>query len=121
MVNINQIERGVARYVDAEIMPKLNNVEAITRVFAGAIIGIVVKGLGGILESYTSNPALAMLGIVDDSKNIDIDLMIPEIKKNIPSEGIRWDIIHPVKKVLIVSLTFHEDDIDRLHQYIVQS
>lgn len=119
MVSINQIERGVARYAESEIMPKLN-VGGLARIAIGTAVGVVVKRVGTILETYTGAPALAMLGVVDENKNIDIDLLIPEIKKSIPSDGIHIDIPNPLTGTPLASMKFHAEDIDRLHQYIMQ-
>ena len=120
MVNINQIERGVARYAESEILPKLN-VGGLARIAIGTAVGVVVKRVGTILEAYTGAPALAMLGVVDTGKNIDLDLLMPEVKKSIPAEGIHVEIPNPLTGTPLAAMTFRADDVDRLYQYIVQS
>lgn len=120
MVSINQIERGVARYAESEILPKLN-VGGLARIAIGTAVGVVVKRVGAILEAYTGAPALSMLGVVDSARNVDIDLLVPEIKRSIPSEGLHVEIPNPLTNAPLASMTFHADDVDRLYQYIIQS
>ena len=119
MVSIGQIERGIARYVDNEIMPNIHQ-SGLAKIAIGTAAGIIVQRVGRMIDQYTSNPALQALGLVDAEKNIDLDLLVPELKKNIPDEGFKVRIPNPLTGADMVAMTFHRDDVDRLHQYIMQ-
>ena len=119
MVSLNQIERGAARYVDNEILPKINK-GGLAKVAIGTAAGVLVQRMGRLIETYTDNPMLAALGVVDAEHNVDLDLLMPEIKKNFPDEGVRITVPNPLTGAELVAMTFKREDIDRLHQYIMQ-
>ena len=119
MVSLNQIERGAARYVDNEILPKINK-GGLAKVAIGTAAGVLGQRMGRLIEKYTNNQMLAALGIVDAEHNVDLDLLIPEIKKSFPDEGVRVAVPNPLTGAELVAMTFHREDIDRLHQYIMQ-
>lgn len=111
MVTIAKVEQGVAAYLDSELMPKLPST-GIEKVLAGTAMGLVIRRSGKILEGLKSNKTVQMLGIMDAEGNVDVDLLKEELKKNIPQDGVKVDV--PV----IGTLTFHKDDVDKLHEYI---
>lgn len=111
MVTIDKIEHGIAAYLDGELIPKLPST-GIEKVLTGTTMSLLIRRLGKILESYKNDKTVRMLEIVDEEGNVDIDLICEELKKNIPSEGVKMDV------PIIGSLTFHEDDVDKLYEYI---
>lgn len=111
MVSINKIEQGVAAYLDSELMPKLPN-SGFEKVLAGTALSLAIRRSGNILDSYKNNKAVQMLGIMDKDGNVDVDVLAEELKKNIPTEGVKVDV------PIIGALTFHKDDVDKLHEYI---
>lgn len=86
MVSVNQIEQGLGRYLDTELMPKLPD-KTLYKIGIGAAVSIAVKRLGRVVECLKSNPIIKALDIIDDSGNVDIDVVIDELKKQIPEEG----------------------------------
>lgn len=114
MVTIDKIERGVATYLDNELMPQLPST-GIEKVMAGTAIGLLIRRFGFIIESYKGSKTVQLLGIMDEEGNVDVDIVADELKKNIPPEGIKMEL--PV----IGNLKFHKDDITKLHEYIIES
>ena len=53
-----------------------------------------------------------MLGIMDSEGNVDIDVLAEELKKNMPKGGVRVDV------PIIGALTFKDNDVDKLYEYI---
>lgn len=111
MVTIAKIEQGIAAYLDAEIMPQLPS-SGLEKVLAGTVMSLFIKRSGKIIEGYKENKAVQMLGIMDADGNVDVDVLAEELKKNIPSDGVKVEV--PV----IGKMTFHKDDVDKLHEYI---
>lgn len=111
MVTIAQIKQGVAAYFDSEVMPHLPS-GGFEKVLAGTAVSLIIQRSGKIIESYKDNKAVQMLGIMDAEANVDIDILAEELKKNIPTEGMKVDV------PIIGKMTFHKDDVDKLHEYI---
>lgn len=113
MVSIDKIEKGVAAYMDSEIMPQLPN-GGIEKVLAGTALSLVIRRSGTILEGYRNNQVVRMLGIMDEEGNVDVDVLAEELKKNITSDGVKIEI------PIIGKMTFHKEDVDKLHEYITE-
>lgn len=113
MVSIDKIEEGVAKYLDAELMPQFQN-NGLEKVLVGTAASLLIRKTGTIVSSYKDNKLVKMLGIMDESGNVDVDILAEELKNNISKEGIKVDI--PV----IGTMTFHKEDIDTLYEYIVE-
>lgn len=111
MVPISKIEQGVAAYLDAELMPQLPN-SGFEKVLAGTAMSLVIRRSGVILDSYKNNKAVQMLGLIDSEGNVDVDVLAEELKKNFPKEGMKINI------PIIGAMTFHKEDVDKLHEYI---
>lgn len=113
MVTIDKIEQGVAAYLDGELMPKLPS-SGIEKVLAGTALSLAIRRSGKMLDGLKSNKMIQMLGVMDTEGNVDIDVLAQELKKNMPTEGVKVDV--PVIGVL----TFHKEDVDRLYEYITE-
>lgn len=112
MVNKEQIEKGIAKYLDSELMPQIH-VEPWKQLVIGAGASIAVKRIGLLLDSLKDNKALSMLGIVDDSGAVDIDILAQEFKNKMPHEGLKVEI------PILGTITFHPSDVDTLYSKIV--
>lgn len=111
MVTIEKIEHGVAAYLDSELMPKFPST-GWEKVLAGTAIGLAIRKSSNIIESYKDNKMVQMLGIMDAEGNVDVDVLAEELKKNISKDGVKVDV------PFIGALTFHKEDVDKLHEYI---
>lgn len=111
MVTIDKIEKGVAAYLDSELMPQLPET-GIQKVIVGAAMSILIRRFGTILESYKDNQLVKALGVMDSDGGVDIDILAEELKNNMPKEGVKVDV--PV----IGAITFKKSDIDKLYEYI---
>ncbi|MDE7424992.1 MAG: hypothetical protein K2N51_15095 [Lachnospiraceae bacterium] len=112
MTTIDKIEQGVADYLDAELMPKLQS-NGIEKVIVGTAVSLLIRKSGAIIEGYKENKLVKMLGIMDEAGNVDVDILVEELKKNISKDGVKVDI------PIIGTLTFHKEDIDKLYNYIM--
>lgn len=112
MVNKGQIEKGIAAYLDNELMPQIH-VEPWKQAVLGTAASIMVKRVGTAVESLKSNPALSALGIVDKNGCIDIDILANEFKAKMPGEGLKISV------PLVGEVTFHSSDVDALYRKII--
>lgn len=114
MVSISNIEKGVANYLDNELMGQLPQ-NGFQRVVAGTAISLAIRKSGSIVAGLKDNSFVKMLEIMDDNGNIDIDVLKDEVKKNIPDSGVKADF------PMIGVITFHKNDVDRLYDYIMET
>lgn len=112
MVSIDKIEEGVARYLDAELMPQLQN-NGVEKVLVGTAASLAIRRSGTIVDGYKDNKIVQMLGIMDGNGNVDVEVLADELKKNMPKEGVKIDI------PIVGTMTFHKDDVDKLYEYIM--
>ena len=115
MVSMNQIEAGVSRWLDKELMPKLPTggaYDGIKKTATVAIALYAIKRGRAALDSLTHNSFLATIGAVDHAGNIDIEGFAEEMKKQMPEEGLR------VSVPMVGDMTFYRADLDDLMRYI---
>lgn len=112
MVTINQIEAGLAKYIDAEIAPKIPvnipNGQIKKIAFLAGAAYAVRKGV----RQYISHPVLLQLGAVDEAGNADLDGVLEAARGVIPKEGFK------VTVPILGDLTFFSEDVERLAEYI---
>lgn len=111
MVTIEQIEQGVASYLDAELMPNFP-ADGLQKVLAGTALSIAIRKGGNLMIGLKDNPTIKMLEIMDDQGNIDIDMIKDEFKKNVPDSGF------VVELPIFGKMTFHKSDVDTLYKHI---
>lgn len=70
MVTMDQIKRGIGRYVDEEIAPKLTGVK---RYGVQVYTGLALQSAEKAMEEIMQHPAIRMLGLMDDNHRFDID------------------------------------------------
>lgn len=112
MVSIDKIEKGVANYLDGELMPQLQN-NGLEKVIVGTVVSLAISRSGAIVAGYKDNKLVQMLGIMDGNGDVDVEVLAAELKKNIPKEGVKVDI------PIIGTMTFHKNDVDKLYEYIM--
>jgi hypothetical protein len=112
MVTVEQIEKGIASYLDTELMPKLSD-NTIQKVIAGTAIGLAIRQSSTLVKSYQNNEFVKMLGIFDEEGNVDIELVKDELIKNVPTDGFS------VEMPVVGKLIFKKEDINRLYKHII--
>lgn len=108
MVSMQQIENGVARFIDAELAPKIpvdGPNGQLKRV--GFLVGVTYK-------LHKQLPALVnSLGAVDQTGDVDIEGLLEVIHMRVPESGLR------VQVPVIDELIFYPSDVERLKSYIM--
>ena len=70
MVTIEQVKNGLMKYIDTEILPHTNGAK---RFAVGVFSALAAQNAETALMKYRENPAITMLGVVDENNNVDID------------------------------------------------
>lgn len=114
MVPVSSIERGIAAYLDAELMPKLDKT-GWEKVIVGTAVSLAISKFSRTIIGYKDDKMIQMLGIMDDAGNIDVSAIAEEAKKNIDREGFNVDV------PFLGTMTFHTEDVDKLCNFILEA
>ena len=113
MVLIEKIQRGAARYIDTELLPKVDGKD---KWILSAALTLALARLPALIQSAASNNAVKALGLLSvDGQSIDLDALIASVKPAARQAPAVFSI--PFGG----SIAFTEADIDTLHRYIMQS
>lgn len=115
MVNHDQIKRGLSRYIDSEIIPKLQ-VGSVKKVIVGTAAALMLQNLDKSIKSLSEHPLVGALGIVDESGLIDADKLIEAAKKNVDECGFKISL--DILGMHLGDMTFKRSDLDQLRSYI---
>jgi hypothetical protein len=109
-VEFNRVMDGIARYIDKEIMPGMNDLqEIVARIAVGRILG----NREAVKRLLSDNPIIKSLVIIDDDGMVDIEKILAELKAGISNKGsIKIEIPWFGK------MTFVPEDVDKLHREI---
>lgn len=113
MVSVNQIQAGVVKYVDEEIIPKASGIE---KWLIGVYVSLASKKSGEIVTKMKDMPVIKMLGVIDDNGMVDIDTLYEELLNQAKSKG-SVSINMPVVGVVTLNYT----DVEKLYQCILAS
>lgn len=115
MVSIAKIEKGAARYIDAELAPKIPTNIPNGQLKKIAAISGAVYALRHGLQNLAASPAMAAIGAMDENGNIDVEGLSEVSKGQIPTDGFKITV------PILGDLTFFPDDVDKLLQYIKEA
>lgn len=110
MIPYNQVANGAVKYIDSEIVPKVNG---FSKIAVGVMLAEAVKRGDHIVERMKAMPMITMLGIVDEEGRVDVETIYEEMKKHISKEPLR------VELPMVGVLTFTTDDVDKLYAHIM--
>lgn len=113
MVSVAQVQRGVQRFLENDLIPKVPGWQGVV---LGAAAGIALSKAGDMIKSLGNIPIVKMLGVIDENDGIDIEILRDEFIKQARRVGaIRVDL----SPLGVISLG--EADIVRLYEYITTS
>lgn len=115
MVSIDQLEKGIGSYLDKELMPLFDKESTIQKIIIGTGISLAIRKGRAQIPMLMERPFVKMVGIFDETGNIDIDTLKEEVIKQIPEKGFKVEV--PV----IGELTFHKADVEKLYEHITNS
>jgi len=108
MISATDCVKGLARYVDAEIMP---HVEGWKKVALGAYVGMAGNNAVKALSNAAQHPAIALTGAFTEEGMVDIDFVHNCVKEAM-REPMRIDI------PMIGVFTLTREDVSRIYDYM---
>lgn len=111
MTPFTQIQKGVAAYLDNEVMPMFKD-EGWKRVAAGALIALTIQRSDKFLPIITTNQFVKSMELADEEGNIDIESLVPLVKAQIEKEPLSVNV------PMIGNLIFRSSDVDKIYDYI---
>ncbi len=112
MVTIDQAMRGAAKFADNEIIPHLPTGKGIG---AGIALALIMDGGKERFMQLKEHPAVQLMGVVDESGNIDIDRLYNAARPQMDGQKL------PVDVPIIGELRFDVGDLDNLYRYIKET
>ena len=109
MVSIEQVQNGIANYIDAEIVAKMTGWQ---KWAVGTAAGVVLQRAPKLYEQARSHPLIQAMGVIDGEGMIDADTLHKELKVQAQSGPISVDIPKAG------TVKFSEADVDKLFAMI---
>ena len=111
MVRIDQVQRGLAAFIDRDLIPSLSGWD---KVLVGGGAGILTARLPQMISQH---PVVATLGLYDAANNqVDIDAMHQYVTPYIGAEALPLKI-----PMLGITVKIGKQEIDALYRYIKEA
>lgn len=101
MESIDQVKRGIANFIDAEVVPVMPKWKGIALAVGASLM------IEGKTDEILNHPLVKMMGVVNGDK-IDVDKLYSSFKTK--AQG-KW----PIE---IGEIKMNENDFDKLYQHI---
>lgn len=119
MASIDQIRVGIAAFFDQVIRPTLPGMKG---VLYGTAVGIALAKPERLLEKVM--PAAKMMGIMDESGQVDVTTLARELKKQMAAAGgeMRVELkLNPLNPADVEVFKFNQSDVDTLADMIARA
>lgn len=110
MVSIDKLQNGIARYIDTELVPKM---DGLNKWVFSAVAAAYIADAPKLMERVKENTMLAPLNLIDAAGNVDIDKVYTHLK---PAAA---KCPAPIAIPGIGTITLTETDVDALYNYII--
>ena len=111
MVSVQQVEKGLAAYIDNEMLPNLPR-DGIKGFGVGVAATLLIKRGGGIIQQLASNKIVQQMGLVAPDGSVDLDAVQEACVVNMPNTGV------PVALPFGMTIRIKPADIDKICDYI---
>lgn len=115
MTPFSKVQKGIANYLDAEVMPALKD-EGWKRVAAGAVIALVLQRSEKFLPLLQENQFVKTMELMNEKGEIDIEALVPVVKQQLEAQPMKLDL--KIGSIDFGKFTFHPADVDKLYEYI---
>lgn len=112
-MEFEKVLNGILKYINQEVMVGMNDwQEMLARIAISRMIGDSNK----LKETLASNGYVRTFGIMDRDGNVDVDGLMRDIREQIERKGkVSFEI------PLMGKFTFRPEDVDRLHEKILEA
>jgi hypothetical protein len=111
MVTLNQVQNGIVKYLDSEIVPNINGWQ---KWVFGALASTAMLKTTNIFNALKENLLVKMLEIIDGNDNIDIDTLYREFLKQAQKGAVTFAV------PMIGPMTLNHTDVEKLYRYITE-
>jgi hypothetical protein len=111
MTSIHAVQSGVIKYIDDEILPKMQGWQ---KWVFGAGVSLVTANLPSAFEKLKANPLVDALGIIDSDGNIDITKAYRELMKQAEKGSVL------ITLPIVGSMTINKNDLEKLYRFIME-
>lgn len=109
MYNYSQVINGLARYIDEEIVSKIDGWQ---KWIVGAGLGMSLDKGVNIFNELKTNPMVKALGVIDNNDMVDVETLYKNVKKQAHNNPITFNV------PMVGAMTLNESDVDKLYNYI---
>ena len=109
MYSYAQVINGLTRFIDNDIVPKVNGWQ---KWVIGGGAGLILSNAKNVFNQLKDNDVVKLLGVIDEDDYIDVDKIYREFKKQASKTDITLNI------PMLGELTLNERDLDKLYSYI---
>lgn len=113
MVSIDSIKKGLAAYLDNELMPQIPDNHPVKKFATGMVFTLLLQRLDGIMQSLGGNAIISASGLIT-TNGVDIDAVKAAAIANMPEPGLSIEL------PMLGSMTIHKSDINKLTAFIAQ-
>lgn len=110
MVRINSVAKGLANYIDTEILPKMGGWQ---RWVVGSAAGIALKRADRLITALADHPLIKAMGIIDSEGLVDLDLIYEEFARQAAKGPAVIDI------TMNNELRLTAEDVDKIYRAIM--
>lgn len=112
MVSVNQVQAGLAAFIDNEIEPKISGVG---KWLVGAAAAAYIAELPQVLQKLSTNPYMAALNVASPDGSVDVEKLFKYLRPAAQKAPATLDI------PLIGRLTLSAADVEALYSYIMRA
>nr|DAI84769.1 MAG TPA: hypothetical protein [Caudoviricetes sp.] len=114
MISMENIQAGIAKFIDREIAPSLSGWDKVLIAGAG---GLLTARIPDIITQYADHPMLKALGVYDkEHGTVDVDALYNAAKPYIGADPM------PIKiPVVKMTMKVGKKELDTLYRYIQES
>lgn len=112
MVRMDQVQRGIARYLDEEFTAKLGGWQ---KWVFGAASAMFLENFSTTAQRVRDNEMVKTFGVFDEAGNVDVEKLYRYFKAQAEKSPVTFTI------PLIGPVTMNAQDVDRLYACITQS
>lgn len=109
MYEYNKVINGIAKYIDVEIVEKIQGWK---KWVIGSGVGMVLSNSTDAFNKIKGNEFVKTFNIIDKNDKINVDMIYKEMKKQAKKSSVTFDV------PMLGALTLNEHDVDKLYEFI---